>query len=254
MALLARPRFLVGMVHLAPLPGTPRAQLSLGDVAARAVEDAGALADGGCDAVLVENFGDAPFAKRLSPEGIVGLALVAQELVRAVRIPVGVNALRNDAPAALAIAHMVGARFVRCNVWSGAAWTDQGLIEGCARETLDLRRKLGASVEVWADALVKHATHPGTLEQAITDNERNLCDAHVVTGPRTGAQAAPADLERAVLLATKPVLVGSGATAANLGVHGRAAGFIVGTSLQRAGRVDRKLVEALVRARDHLAA
>jgi membrane complex biogenesis BtpA family protein len=250
--MMLRRRAVVGMVHLEPLPGSPRAAKPLRDIATLAVQDARALVEGGCDAVMVENYGDAPFAKRLAPEALASLALAAEAVARAVQVPIGVNALRNDAPAALAIAHAVGARFVRCNVWSGAAWTDQGLVEGCAREALDLRRKLGAQVEVWADALVKHASHPRTLDQALADNERNLCDAHLLTGPRTGAAGDPAELAQAKALATRPVWVASGLTPENLAHFAAADGFVVGTALKRGGRVDAKLVEAFVRARDAL--
>jgi uncharacterized protein len=252
MALFPRARPIVGMVHLAPLPGSPRSALPLADIFERALQDAGALADGGCDGVLVENFGDAPFAKRVGPDTVAAMAAVVRDIARAVRVPLGVNVLRNDAPAALAVAHVAGARFVRANVWSGVAWADQGVLEGCARESLELRRRLGAEVEVWADALVKHAAHPGTLEQAVHDNERNQCDAHIVSGAHTGAAPAPEELKRALATARKPVWVGSGTTPANIAGYRGAAGLIVGTSLQREGRVDRKLVEALVRARDEL--
>lgn len=251
MALL-RDRALVGMVHLEALPGAPRAALPLPDIVARAVADAGALADGGCDAVMVENFGDAPFAKRLGPDALASLTVAADAVVEAVRVPVGVNALRNDAPAALAIAHAVGARFVRSNVWSGVAWSDQGVLEGCAREALDLRRRLAAMVEVWADAHVKHAAHPTSVDQALLDNERNQCDAHIVSGLRTGAPADPAALRQVLAVATRPVFLGSGITPQNLGSYAGAAGFIVGTALKTGGRVDPKRVEALVAARDRL--
>lgn len=240
------------MVHLEALPGSPQAALPLREVAELARRDAGALAEGGCDAILVENFGDAPFARRLAPEGVAAMALVVQDVVRAVRLPVGVNALRNDAPAAVAIAHLAGARFVRCNVWSGVAHTDQGLVEGAAREALEARRRLGASVAVLADAHVKHASHPTTLEQALVDNERNACDAHVLTGPRTGLPPDAQDLALAKRVAAKPVFVGSGLTPANLRSYAAADGFLVGTALKRSGRVEPKLVEAMVRAREEL--
>lgn len=246
----ARP--VVGMVHLEALPGAPSSTRPLRDVVEGAVEDARALADGGCDGIMVENFGDRPFARRLDPGTLAAMTVAVDAVAKAVRVPVGVNALRNDAPAAMAIAHATGARFVRANVWSGAAWTDQGLIEGCAREALDLRRKLGAEVAVLADAHVKHASHPTTLEQAVTDNERNACDAHIVTGAHTGAAPEAAELERALACAARPVWVGSGATPQNLTSFARAAGFIVGTSLKSGGRVDRKRVEAFVAARDRL--
>jgi hypothetical protein len=153
----------------------------------------------------------------------------------------------------LAIADASGGTFLRCNVWSGVAWTDQGLIEGCARETLDLQRRLGARVAVLADAHVKHAAHPGPFEQAVADNERNLCDVHLVTGSGTGHAPDPALLARALAVARRPVFVASGLTPDNLGSFGAAAGFLVGTALKGPeGRVDRKRVEAFVRARDAL--
>ena len=54
-------RLLIGVCHLGPLPGAPRYAGAIDDVIARACEDARALADGGVDLVVVENFGDAPF-------------------------------------------------------------------------------------------------------------------------------------------------------------------------------------------------
>ena len=48
-------------------------------------------------------------------------------------------------------------RFVRANVYVGAALTDQGLIEGRADAVQALIRRLGAPVAVWADVDVKHA-------------------------------------------------------------------------------------------------
>ena len=62
-----RPR-LIGMVHLLPLPGAPGYRGSIDEIAACAASDARILADAGFDAVLVENYGDAPFRKeRVEP-------------------------------------------------------------------------------------------------------------------------------------------------------------------------------------------
>ena len=51
---------LIGVVHLLGLPGSPRA-VPLVDAIERAVADARALEHGGADAIIVENFHDAPF-------------------------------------------------------------------------------------------------------------------------------------------------------------------------------------------------
>ena len=51
---------LIGVVHLKPLPGAPDSQ-GLEGVLEAALFDGAALAEGGVDAIIVENFGDAPF-------------------------------------------------------------------------------------------------------------------------------------------------------------------------------------------------
>ncbi|MDF1702728.1 MAG: BtpA/SgcQ family protein, partial [Planctomycetota bacterium] len=78
---------LLGMVHLPPLPGSPRWSPPLRGRGrppawiARAVQDAETLAASGFDGVLVENFGDAPFHKgRVPAETTAALAVAAAAL------------------------------------------------------------------------------------------------------------------------------------------------------------------------------
>ncbi|MBA2338722.1 MAG: phosphorybosylanthranilate isomerase, partial [Acidimicrobiia bacterium] len=49
------------MVHLGPLPGSPRFSGGFDRVVSAAVDDAIRLDEAGFDAIAVENFGDAPF-------------------------------------------------------------------------------------------------------------------------------------------------------------------------------------------------
>lgn len=235
---------IIGMVHLAPLPGSPR---DLGDfprTLRRAVEDARALEAGGADAVLVENFFDAPFYKADVPPHTVAAMTAAVSAVReAVSLPVGVNVLRNDVRAAIAIAHVCGARFVRCNVYVGAAVTDQGVIEGAATEAVSYRRALSADVWIWADVGVKHATPLGgdSLGQEARDAvERGLADALIVTGSATGMATSAARVrEVKAAVPAVPVLAGSGVTVENAAqLLAAADGAIVGTGLKKDGRVD----------------
>ncbi|HEV2474548.1 MAG TPA: BtpA/SgcQ family protein, partial [Chthonomonadales bacterium] len=157
-------RPLVGMVHLRALPGSPRhTGESLDRIVQHALADAAALEAGGASAILVENFFDSPFSKgQVGPHTVAVMTAAVIELRRAAAIPLGVNVLRNDCKSALAIAHTCGARFVRINVFVGAAITDQGVIEGAAREAALYRRELGADVELWADIFVKHASQLGS--------------------------------------------------------------------------------------------
>ncbi|MCK6461145.1 MAG: phosphorybosylanthranilate isomerase, partial [Planctomycetes bacterium] len=96
----AVPGPVIGVVHLLPLPGSPRYGGSMAAVLRRAVSDARAYERGGADAVVVENYGDAPFFKEALPaEAVAALACAAAAVRDAVRLPLGINALRNDARA-----------------------------------------------------------------------------------------------------------------------------------------------------------
>lgn len=118
---------IVGMVHLGPLPGSARDAGRLDEVIARAEADAAALQAGGVDAVMVENYSDAPFHRAgVPPHTVAAITAAVSAVRRTVNLPVGVNVLRNDVCAAIAIAHVCGCRFVRCNVYVGAAVTDPG--------------------------------------------------------------------------------------------------------------------------------
>ncbi len=64
---------------------------------------------------------------------------------------IGVNAHKNDAEAALAVAVSSGASFVRIKVLVGAVVGPEGIIEGSASAALDIRREYAAGIEIWAD-------------------------------------------------------------------------------------------------------
>jgi len=249
---------LIGMVHLLPLPGSYlHGGEGIETVLERALSDLSALEEGGADAALVENFGDMPFAKRASKATVAAMAVVVRELVRTSHIPIGVNVLRSDGEAALAIAASAGAGFIRVNVFSGVAFTDQGIIEGEAHRLLSLRKTLGAKVAILADVHVKHAHHFQSLELAARDTARNLPDALIVTGVGTGRTARPEDLAAVKAACDLPVLVGSGVTPENVADFQAADGFIVGTALKQGGDVRgpvdparvRELVTAIARLR-----
>ncbi len=231
---------LIGVVHLAGLPGSPRA-IPLPETIARAVSDAQALEQGGADAIIIENFHDAPFRPGPVDAHTVAAMTAATLKVRsAVACDLGVNVLRNDAAAALGVAVACEASFIRVNIHTGAMLTDQGIINGRADETLRLRKLLDADrIRIYADVLVKHAVPlgPVVLEDAVRDAvERGLADAVIVTGNATGSAASPDDVSRAVEAAGVPVYVGSGVTADNLVEFvPPASGVIVGSWLKRDG-------------------
>ena len=234
---------IIGVVHLLPLPTSARWGGSLKAVIERAEQEATALAAGGIDGMIVENFFDAPFTKdQVNPAVISAMTLIVDRLMNLVVVPVGINLLRNDAKGALAIASCVNAQFIRVNVLNGIMATDQGLIEGNAHEILRFRRELGSDIAIFADVLVKHARPLGTpnLTTAVQDTiERSLADAVILSGWATGSPPTLEDLELATAAAKgTPVLIGSGANWDNIGQLMQAAdGAIVASSLKRQGMI-----------------
>lgn len=245
--LFKTPNPLIGVVHLLPLPTSPRWGGSLKAVIDRAEQEATALASGGVDGIIVENFFDAPFTKnQVDPAVISAMTLVIHQLMNLVTLPIGINVLRNDGQSALAIATCVKAQFIRVNVLTGVMATDQGLIEGQAHHLLRYRRELGSDVKILADVLVKHARPLGSpnLTTAVQDTiERGLADGIILSGWATGSPPNLEDLELATAAANgTPVFIGSGASWENISTLMQAAdGVIVSSSLKRHGRRDQTI-------------
>ena len=238
---------IIGVVHLLPLPTSPRWGGSLKAVIDRAEQEAAALASGGVDGLIVENFFDAPFTKnQVDPVVVSAMTIVVQRIQNLVTLPIGLNVLRNDAKSAMAIASCVQAQFIRVNVLTGVMATDQGLIEGEAHQLLRYRRELDCDVKILADVLVKHArplSFPN-LTVAVKDTiERGLADGVILSGWATGSPPNLEDLELACGAANgTPVFIGSGANWENIDTLMQAAdGVIVSSSLKRHGRIEQPI-------------
>ncbi|MEH2249120.1 photosystem I biogenesis protein BtpA [Nostoc sp.] len=238
---------IIGVVHLLPLPTSPRWGGSLKAVIDRAEQEAAALASGGVNGMIVENFFDAPFTKnQVDPVVVSAMTIVVQRIQNLVTLPVGLNVLRNDAKSAMAIASCVQAQFIRVNVLTGVMATDQGLIEGEAHQLLRYRRELGSDVKILADVLVKHARPLSSpnLTVAVKDTiERGLADGVILSGWATGSPPNLEDLEIACGAANgTPVFIGSGANWENIDTLMQAAdGVIVSSSLKRHGRIEQTI-------------
>src|SRR5271154_5146961 len=96
---------LIGVIHLLPLPGSVRWDGQFSPIYERAEQEAIALATGGIDGIIVENFFDAPFTKgRLDAVTISTFTLAVNRIMALTNKPIGINCLRNDGLSSLAIA------------------------------------------------------------------------------------------------------------------------------------------------------
>ncbi|MEK7690963.1 MAG: BtpA/SgcQ family protein [Bdellovibrionota bacterium] len=258
---------LIGVIHLGPLPGAPGVKnrdpaIQLDQVGTLAVREAQVLVRAGFEGLIIENFGDEPFyASRVPPETVAAMSIIAATVRETARgIPVGVNILRNDAASALAVAAVAGCDFIRVNILSGVAATDQGIIEGTAATLIRERSRLNANrIGIFADVLVKHARPLSgeSIELAIEEAAlRAGADAVIVTGATTGRPVDLAKLKRARQASRHcavPLYIGSGATPETLfDLFQLADGVIVGSALRSRGKagapLDSKRVASMVKA------
>jgi uncharacterized protein len=249
----------IGVIHLLPLPGSPRWDGQMEPIFLRAEQEASALATGGVHGIIIENFFDAPFTKsRVDTSTACALSLVAKRIMSICDLPLGINVLRNDGRSALAIAATVGAQFIRVNVFTGAMVTDQGLIEGEAHDLLLYRKQLSMSknIKILADVMVKHAeplSASSNIKQMAKDTVlRGGADGVIVSGIATGSGPDLNDVQSVRdALPDTPLFIGSGTTRENVkDLLSIADGVIVASTLKRQGilenPVDVERVRALV--------
>lgn len=233
----------IGMVHLPPLPLSPLWQgAGTDELVDFALKDAKALADGGVDALIIENQNDQPFQIGHGNAATVAfMAVLAREVRSAVIIPIGVNILFNDWQAEIAVAEAVQASFIRVEVLVDTSWSDMGLLEACAPDLLRMRSALHSKVKIFADVQGKYTTPcaPRPLVDSAKDaQQRGLADAIIVTGSGTG-HATPIDSIREVKSTVSiPVLAGSGTTPDNINdIFSVADGAIVGSYFKSDGKL-----------------
>ena len=245
-------RFVIGMVHCLPLPGTMGYAGDCEKIYAQAVQDAITLEQSGVDAVIVENMGDGPFAVKMDTAQTAALAIATDRVKKAVKIPVGVDAAFCDYEASLSIAHNTGCQFVRIPVFVDTVEFYGGIITPCARECMLFRKNLGAEdVMVLGDIQVKH-TNMLLPHVTIEKSARNAvdcgADAIIVTGSAIGETTPIEMIERVKKIVSIPVIAGSGVNAKNIDQQlSIADGAVIGSSLKEGGILSNPISGELVR-------
>lgn len=257
----ARPKPMIGVIHLHALPGAPRySDEPMRDIINAALDDARTLADGGIDGIIVENASDLPFSRpeNIGFETVAALSAICQEVRNAVDVPIGITCVANGAIPALAIAKAVGARWVRVNQWVNAYIANEGLLNGPAAEAMRYRSSIGAKdVSIFADVHVKFGAHAITSDRSITEQATDAewfdADVLIATGTRTGSPTQPEEVGEVRAGTNLPVIVGSGLSPDQVpSLMAVSDGAIVGQWLKHDGKwwnpVDPARVEKLMNA------
>ncbi len=243
----------IGMLHLPALPGSPGYAGDMQAVREHVLRDAQTLQAGGVHALMLENFGDAPFFPDSVPtHTVTHMTALALAVRQRFDLPLGINVLRNDAMSAMAVAQAVGADYIRVNVLSGSYVTDQGVITGQAAKLSRYRKEVAADdVKILADVRVKHAAPLAErpIEQEAEELiERAGADALIVSGTGTGKPTDPQQIARIrKACPDAPILIGSGATPQTLAtLAADADGFIVGSYFKPKGAINQPVDKALI--------
>ncbi|MEZ0289781.1 MAG: BtpA/SgcQ family protein [Sulfolobales archaeon] len=250
----------IATIHLPRLPhSSVKSDLDLGQIIERAVSETRTLEELGYDGVIVENFGDYPYRKRVrDPLTLASMSIIVREIVKSTSLEVGVNLLRNSGREAYAIAVAAKASFIRVNALIESIVSDSGLIEAEAPRLFVIRRNY-PQVKIYADISVKHATsldislgilretHPMLSKssnitefiKALTQDyvERGGADKLIATGLRSGSPPQLDFLKTLKKSSPVPVLIGSGANTENIkSLYKYSDGVIIGSFIRESGR------------------
>ncbi|MEM1796852.1 MAG: BtpA/SgcQ family protein [Zestosphaera sp.] len=247
-------KLLIGVIHLPRLPSTNYAsEVKVEDILERATRESKLLEELGFSGVIVENFGDSPFLKRVKdPLTLATFTVITREVVKSVSIDVGVNLLRNSGLEAYSVALATGAKFIRVNSLTETLLTDSGIIEPEAPRLRNVRFN-HPGIKVYADILCKHGASLSYLayrehnlirssreaiKELVADAvERGGADALIVTGARTGEEPSVGFLSKVKSISPVPVIVGSGARPENLELLLKVSdGVIVGSFIKIDGK------------------
>jgi membrane complex biogenesis BtpA family protein len=232
----------IGVVHLPPLPGAPKySGESVEDITKAALAEAKTLVDNGIDGIIIENFNDIPFLKRVGPETVAAVTYIGKAIKDRFTKPLGICLLQADTIGAIAIAKTLEAEFIRATYYTETYVVDAGLIDSSAAEVQRFRAFLKCQTKVFADVHIKHgyplAQRPIELsaEDALF---RGLADALIITGLKTGGETKVEDVKRVrEKLPEAPLIVGSGVTVENVNRYlPFVDGIIVSTGLKLEGK------------------
>ena len=254
---------IIGMVHVAALPGTPKSTLTVKDIATKALAEAKILEESGINEIMIENMHDRPYLNRNNnPEIIASMTTVALKLREQISVPLGIQILAGSNKAALAVALATGFEFIRADGFVFGHLADEGWMNSDAGELLRYRKQIEAEhIQIFTDIKKKHSSHSVSSDISIAETAKAaeffLSDGVIVTGNATGEKAAIKDLQEVKNATKLPVIIGSGIDVNNISDYWKLAdAFIVGSSLKKEGcwenDVDEKRVTEFMNQIDHL--
>ncbi len=238
---LKEKKWVFGMVHLGPLPGSPNYNHNDKEIIENALKDADALISANIDGIIVENYGDWPFTSKTNLSQVMLQTIATYEVKkRYPDVPLGVNIHYNAFREEAHLAKVVDADFIRVEVFVDTVVYDDGILYPASGELLRLRDILQGKFLIFADIHPKHTQLlvNRSIEDSVHAAERAMADAIIVTGKETGSQTPINSIKEARVSTSLPLFVGSGVTPKTLSsILEIADGLIVGSYFKYNGNV-----------------
>lgn len=222
----------IGDIHLPPLPGSPKynSSLKIENIVEFAMSEAKIYAENGFDGIILENYGDVPYyPDRVGPETVAIMTYIASEIIKNVKIFLGIQVMKNDPIASISIAHTVGGKFVRVNN-----------LEEKTYEIQKFRKVLRAEeVKIFAD--VEHALIGNRDITRVAEDLAyyDLADAIIISGGFPGFRGRRVNIEDIEKIKGRaafsnfPILVAGGINKDNVQEYLKVCdGIIIATSLK----------------------
>ncbi len=243
---------IIGMVHLRPLPGAPGYCGDLEKVYEEALADLKALERGGANAVIVENFGDIPYATDQELITTTAMAAIAARLRQECDLPMGINVQFNNYEAEWAIAYSCNYDFIRSEVFAENRMGPNGVCIASGPAIMRLKARYPKDIAFLADVNVKHtfAIAEQPLDFTVESIIEGGADALICTGIMTGKSPSVDDVkEMKAIAGNVPVIVGSGVNEKTVNDYLTVAdGAIIGSSFKVDGNVMNAIDENRVRS------
>lgn len=241
------------MVHVGALPGTPKSSAPINKIVDLAVKESKILEEEGVDALMIENMHDRPYLNRkVGPEIVAAMTIIASELRRNLKIPIGIQILAGANKEALAVALAAELDFIRAEGFIFGHLADEGWMNSDAGQLLRYRKQIGAKhIKIYTDIKKKHSSHFIISDISVSEMAKAaeffLSDGVIITGVATGEKASVDEVKQVKNATKLPVIIGSGIDTNNIPDYfDFADAFIVGSSFKEKGnwenRVDRERV------------
>lgn len=221
MKILFRPNGLImPMIQPDPLPGSYRHDgATIDEIVMKTIKEVDMVVENGYKGIMIQNMNDMPVKQTSRPEAIAYMTRIGYEIKQ--KYPdliIGVL-LNWDGVASLAVAHAMGADFVRVeHLFTGVNVTSAGFLEGQCVEIAEFRKRTDCKIPVYADIFEVHGVPIGAKPVEFAAWEavhEGFADGLFLAG-KTPTESIEMIKKVRTKLPDTPIILGGGATGENI--------------------------------------